>query len=166
MSLWRRRTSCVAFLTAFLKRETKSSRNGVTPTAMSAKSQLSQNITPSIPMIVRRSTKMPSVAPEAKFWIVVMSVVIVESRFPVCCCVVVAEREAVEVVVDAHAQVVGDVLADALGVVVVDVARDRAEHRDEHDAVTAADGGEAHLVVGDPRPERLRDPVQASEWCR
>ncbi len=39
MSLWRLRTSCVAFFTAFLKREMKHSRNGVTPTAMSAKSK-------------------------------------------------------------------------------------------------------------------------------
>src|SRR5207237_1274910 len=43
MSLSRRRTSRVAFLTAFLKRTTKRRRNGATPTAMSAKSQLSQN---------------------------------------------------------------------------------------------------------------------------
>ena len=38
-----------------------------------------------MPTIVRTSTRIPSVAPEAKFWIVVMSVVIVDRRFPVCC---------------------------------------------------------------------------------
>jgi hypothetical protein len=85
MSLCRWRTSWVAFLTAFLKRETKRSRNGVTATAISVKSKFSQNIRPSMPMIVRMSTKIPSVEPEAKFWMVVMSVVIVERRFPVCC---------------------------------------------------------------------------------
>ncbi len=57
----------------------------MTPTAMSVKSKSSQNMMPSIPMIVRMSTKIPSVEPEAKFWIVVMSVVMVERRFPVCC---------------------------------------------------------------------------------
>ena len=36
---------------------------------------------------------------------------------------VVAERQAVQVIVDAYAQVVRDPLADALGVIVVDVVR-------------------------------------------
>ncbi len=85
MSLWRCRTSWVAFLTALLNCMTKSSRNGVTATAIRAKSKLSQNMRPSMPMIVRTSTRIPSVAPEAKFWMVVMSVVIVDRRFPVCC---------------------------------------------------------------------------------
>ena len=40
MSLWRLRTSCVAFFTAFFSRATNNSRKGVTPTAMSAKSKL------------------------------------------------------------------------------------------------------------------------------
>ena len=67
MSLCRMRTSCVTSFTAFLKRNTNSSRNGVTPTAISAKSQSSQNISPSMKTIVSRSTRMPSVADEAKF---------------------------------------------------------------------------------------------------
>ena len=158
MSLWRWRTSCVAFLTAFLNRDTKSSRNGVTATAISVKSKFSQNIRPSIPTIVRMSTKMPRVAPEAKFWIVVMSVVMVRQEVPGLLRVVVAEREAVEVVVDPQPQVVGDVLADALGVVVVDVRRDRAEDGDDHDECRRH-GGEAHLVIGDSRPDEVRDPV-------
>ena len=45
--------------------------------------------------------------------------------------VVVGERQPLEVVVDPHAEIVGHILADALGVVVVDVAGDRAERGDE-----------------------------------
>ena len=45
--------------------------------------------------------------------------------------VVVAEREPLQVVVHAHAQVVGDPLAGALGVVVVDVGGECAEGRDD-----------------------------------
>ena len=50
--------------------------------AISAKSQSSQNMMPSIPTIVSRSTKMPSVPDEAKFWIVFTSVVMVERSAP------------------------------------------------------------------------------------
>ena len=38
---------------------------------------------PSMPTIVSRSTRMPSVADEAKFWIVFTSVVMVESSAPI-----------------------------------------------------------------------------------
>ena len=84
MSLCRRRTSWVTFLTDFLNRITNSSRNGVTPIAISAKSHSSQNMRPSIMTIVSRSTTMPSVADDAKFWTVVTSLVIVDSSGPVC----------------------------------------------------------------------------------
>lgn len=67
ISLWFFRTSLVAFLTAFLNRTTKSSRNGVTPIATSAKSQFRQNIRPSILTMVNRSTSIPRVPEEAKF---------------------------------------------------------------------------------------------------
>ena len=71
-------------MTAFLKRMTKSSRNGVTATAISVKSQLSQNMSPSMPTIVIRSTTMPSVDDDAKSCTVETSLVIVESSVPVC----------------------------------------------------------------------------------
>ena len=57
---------------------------GVTPTAISAKSHSSQNMSPSIITIVSRSTTMESVADDAKFWTVVTSLVIVDRSGPVC----------------------------------------------------------------------------------
>ena len=84
MSVWRRRTSCVACFTSFLKCSTNSSSTGVTPTAISAKSQLSQNIRPSMPMIVMMSTRIPSVADDAKPCTVATSLVIVDRSGPVC----------------------------------------------------------------------------------
>ena len=60
------RTSCVAFFTAFLNRDTKNSRNGVTATAIRVKSQFSQNIRPSMATMVSRSTRMFRVEEEAK----------------------------------------------------------------------------------------------------
>ena len=85
ISLWRLRTSRVASLTAFLKRITKSSRNGVTPMAMSAKSQLSQNMMPSMPTMVMMSTTIDSVADDAKSCTVDTSLVSVDSSEPVWC---------------------------------------------------------------------------------
>ena len=84
MSLCRFRTSWVTLFTDFLNRITNSSRNGVTPMAISAKSHSSQNMSPSIITIVSRSTRMPSVADEAKFWTVATSLVIVDRSGPVC----------------------------------------------------------------------------------
>jgi hypothetical protein len=84
MSLCLRRTSRVAPLTAFLKRATNSSRNGVMATAISAKSQFSQNMIPSMPTIVIASTRMTSVADDAKSCTVATSLVIVESSAPLC----------------------------------------------------------------------------------
>jgi hypothetical protein len=60
--------------------------------------------------------------------------------------VVVGKREALEVVVDAHAEIVGDVLADAFRVVVVDIAGDGAEGGDE-DVEDGGEDGEAGLAV-------------------
>ncbi len=85
ISLCRLRTSRVASLTAFLKRITNSSRNGVTPTAISAKSQLSQNMMPSMPTIVIMSTTIDSVADDAKSCTVATSLVSVDSMLPVWC---------------------------------------------------------------------------------
>ena len=59
------RTSRVALFTAFLKRETNIRSAGVMATAISVKSQLSQNIRPSMQKIVSRSTRMSRVEPEA-----------------------------------------------------------------------------------------------------
>ena len=83
MSLCRFRTLRVASFTAFLKRMTNNSRNGVTPTAISVKSQLSQNMRPSMPKIVMMSTRMPSVDDEAKLCTVETSVVMVDISAPV-----------------------------------------------------------------------------------
>src|SRR5664280_409120 len=77
------RTWCVAFFTAFLNRETNSSRNGVTPMAISVKSQFSQNINTNMQTIVSMSTRMFKVEDDANPWIVCMSVVIVLSIAPV-----------------------------------------------------------------------------------
>ena len=73
--------------------------------------------------------------------------------------VVVAEREALQVLVDPHAQVVRDVLADALGVVVLDVAREGAERRDD-DHHDPGHEGELHLVGAE------RDDAQPVEPFR
>ena len=80
--------------TAFLKRKTNSSRNGVTATAISVKSQLSQNMSPSMPTMVIRSTRMPSVDDDAKSCTVETSLVIVDSSVPVCVRVVEARATA------------------------------------------------------------------------
>jgi len=73
----------VAALTAFLNLETKSSRKGVTAMAIRVKSQLSQNMRPSMQTMVSRSTRMLSVEEDAKPWIVWMSVVRVLRMVPV-----------------------------------------------------------------------------------
>jgi len=72
--------------------------------------------------------------------------------------VVVGEGEAVEVVEDAHPEVVGHPLTNALGVVVVDVARDGAEHADDHES-GGCRGGDRHSVVGNPLAEQCNDPL-------
>src|SRR5450631_1102717 len=76
------RTILVTSFTAFLKRTTNSSRNGVTPMAIRVKSQSSQNIRPSMKTMVRRSTTMPSVEEEAKLCTVDTSLVMVDIRVP------------------------------------------------------------------------------------
>ena len=64
--------------------------------------------------------------------------------------------------VEALAQVVRHILADALGVVIVDVARDRADHRDEHCA-GRRHAGQGHRVLAKreiPQPrQELRQLV-------
>ena len=85
MLLCCRRTSCVAFFTAFLNRDTNKSKNGVTATAISVKSQFSQNMMKSMPMIVSRSTAISSVDDDAKLWMVWTSAVIVLSSAPLWC---------------------------------------------------------------------------------
>ena len=57
----------------------------MTPTAIRAKSQLSQNIRPSMPTIVIRSTAIDNVDDDAKSCTVDTSAVIVDSNAPVCC---------------------------------------------------------------------------------
>ena len=64
------RTAWVAFLTAFLNRDTKKSKKGVTASAIRVKSQLSQNIKASMLTIVSKSTKMFSVDEDANAWMV------------------------------------------------------------------------------------------------
>ena len=47
--------------------------------------------------------------------------------------VVVAKRQALQMMIHAQAEVVGDVLANAFGVVVVDVGRDSSQDGDDHE---------------------------------
>ena len=47
--------------------------------------------------------------------------------------IVIAQWEALEMVVCAHAQVVGDALADTFGDVVVDITRDGAKDRNQEE---------------------------------
>ncbi len=82
-SLCLTRTVRVTSLTAFLKRMTNISRNGVTPIAISVKSQSSQNMRPSMNTMVTRSTTMPSVDDDAKSCTVDTSLVIVDISVPV-----------------------------------------------------------------------------------
>ena len=82
-SLCRTRTVRVTSFTAFLKRMTNISRKGVTPTAISVKSQSSQIIRPSMKTMVKRSTTMPSVDDEAKLCTVDTSLVMVDISAPV-----------------------------------------------------------------------------------
>ena len=60
--------------------------------------------------------------------------------------VVIAERKAVQVIIDAHAQVVRHPLTDALGIVIVDIAGDGAKQGDDDDG-RAGDRGEFHFVT-------------------
>jgi hypothetical protein len=71
--------------------------------------------------------------------------------------VVVTERQPVQVVVDAHAQVVRDPLADALGIVVVDIARQRAEQCDDDDG-GAGHRGKFHLVAAEIEEAQRVEP--------
>jgi hypothetical protein len=71
--------------------------------------------------------------------------------------VVVTERQPVQVVVDAHAQVVRDPLADALGVVVVDIARYCAEQCDDDDG-GAGHCGKLHLVAAEIEEAQRVEP--------
>ena len=65
--------------------------------------------------------------------------------------VVIAEGQTLQVVVDPHPQVVGDSLADAFRVVVVDVGCDAVNQGDEHDRTR--------------RQRCERRPVRLSIWC-
>ena len=70
--------------------------------------------------------------------------------------IVIPQRHALKVIVDLDAQVVRDPLANALGVVVVDVGRDRANKCD-HDDAERGNSGKAHLAL----PERqVVNPAQ------
>ena len=98
----------------------------MTATAMSAKSQLSQNMTPSMPTMVSRSTRMLERRGRGE---VLDGLDVVGDRAQEgagLVGVVVGEREVLEMIVDAHAQIVRHPLADAFGVIVLDIAGDRA----------------------------------------
>ena len=69
---------------------------------------------------------------------------------------VVAERQALQVIEHSDAQVVRDPLSDALRVVVVDVRGHAADDRDE-DHGDGGDGGESHLALGQ---REIADPMQ------
>ena len=60
--------------------------------------------------------------------------------------VVESERETLQMVVGAHAQVVSDPLADALRVVILNVGGERADGGDYHER-DCGDGGQSHAVA-------------------
>ena len=70
--------------------------------------------------------------------------------------VVERERQAMQVIVDAHAKVVSDPLADALGVIVVDVVGGRADCGDQ-DRGEPGQEREPHLVL---RHRQIPQPAQ------
>ena len=71
---------------------------------------------------------------------------------------VVAEGEALQVLIQTHAQIVGDPLADALGVVVVDVGRGRADDGDHYEC-NGSKGGDVELVASlQHGPEQMMKP--------
>ena len=76
--------------------------------------------------------------------------------------VVILEREALEMMVEAMAQVVRHILGDALGVVIVNVARDRADQRNKHRA-GRRHAGQRHGVLAERKipqpPQKLRQLV-------
>ena len=74
--------------------------------------------------------------------------------------VVVAEREALQVLIGPHAQVVRNPLANALGVVVIDIAGQRSDQRDHHEG-QCRQGGDMQLVtVLQHGPDNLVQPVR------
>ncbi len=74
--------------------------------------------------------------------------------------VVVAEREALEMMIGAHPQIVGHPLPDAFGVVVVDVGRDRAQHGD-HDERQGRQSGHLQLSTAVQHgPDQVVQPGQ------
>ncbi len=84
-SLSRRRTSRVALFIVRRNLAMASSSNGVMPTTSSVKCQLSQNIRPSMPTIVVKSTRIPSANDDTKSCTVDTSSVIVLRSAPVSC---------------------------------------------------------------------------------
>src|ERR1700710_1427702 len=95
-------------------------RTGVNATAISVKSQSSQNISPTMKTMVMRSIMISSVDDDAKSWMVATSLGVIE----------ITQGQPVQMLVDPKAQIVGDPLADAGRIVVVDIARERANNRD------------------------------------
>ncbi len=82
-----------------------------------------------------------------------MSSVMVLSRTPGLVAVVISQRKALQMVVGAHAQIVRHPLTYTLGVIVIDVGREGADHRDQYRA-DGRDGCDFHLARAHPTSQR------------
>ena len=72
--------------------------------------------------------------------------------------IVVAERQGLEMVIGAHTQVVGDPLADALGVVVVDVRGDRLKDGNGDKSERSHECDMEPLAATQHRPDQVTEP--------
>ena len=74
--------------------------------------------------------------------------------------VVVAEREALQMMVGAQAEIVGHPLPDALGVVVVDVGGERSQHRDNDHGQRRQSGNLQLAAAFEHGPDHLIEPMR------
>ena len=105
---------------------------GVTATTIKVKSQFSQNMMPSMPRMVNRSTMMLKRRRRCKTLdgLDVSGDRAQESSGLMA--IEIAQREALQMVIGPHAEIVGDPLSHALGVVVRDVGSERPHQGDDH----------------------------------
>ena len=80
--------------------------------------------------------------------------------------IVVAEREALQMMIGAHPQIVGHPLPDALGVVVVNVGGDRAEHGNHHERQRRQSGDLQLAAAVQHGPDQVVQPGLTSCGCR
>ena len=96
--------------------------------------------------MVSKSTNMFKVDDEANPWMVWISVVMVLSRVPGLMGRVVTQGEALQVMKHAHAKVMGHILTNAFGVIVVNVGGQGTQKSNNH-VGKCGQGRNVHLVV-------------------